>query len=949
MTGRTLQAQGKSMAHDAFISYSRKDRAFAVRLQKALGNYLPPRDLSLPHRRLDVFRDEEDFTGTEYYQSVDRHLNDSGKLIVLCSPAARASEFVNDEIRRFARARGPERIIPLLVAGIANNEAMPEQSAQMAFPDALCEVLKMPLAVDYRGFDPGRSRVDRGVYESSWYTTLANLYDISRSQIEQRERKRRAQRRWIAVSTAAASTVVLAGLSFIAADQWQDARQQENRAAANFLAGRANAVESTGLSQGLRVRAIVATESLRKDWTNDGYRAWRQATLLMPPVLGDIQTDSIFIRMVFTSDSKKLFALCGERHIHVLSVPDLRELHTLQASQTAFELAVDANGERALTYKADDESVELFEIASGSKRTVFLPANFRLASFNPSGEAIVASLTTLWVIDASDKVASRVTFPESTSHVAMSPNGATVLARSDKVVGAYDTTSGMLRWQVHASGDEEWRDVVFSGDGQSLMIKGARSALIVSTASGETIESIPLVPASEGRLVLLNGERYALGNEVYPVGEGQGRILPFREEPSRPSRLPAVSPSGRYVAGALQSHEGEFAIVDASRQIESLQDPEVDFYVTLKEGMIAKAAAFSPDSEVLAVSSNTQGFGAHPGELQLISLKRERWSPIIPGRSRTGDFAVVPPDAHVVVRKEPPSTRIFDSGGAPVEGADTGSFFSASGRFVARLEGGKQWIITDTASKRDIAIAANGSPIEFSPDERKVLVFPNIYTLDNPGAPQALEATQPLYATWSYPGANLVIGLYGDQISQGGKGSSVLFDWATGKVSTGPGSVDSLYAVGPGGRQFASYDYDAISVWTVGNSTPVRSPDRTTANYDTPLYFSPNGALLVVASCTNPPLFNTGTLQLSFRIPMRGCFAGFSPDGKYVVSRWWLAGFPEPTRHPITLEGVLEETCAKVRTNLTALEWERIGATAFAVATCPEAAASTSGSAVPSK
>ena len=82
---------------------------------------------------------------------------------------------------------------------------------------------------------------------------------------------------------------------------------------------------------------------------------------------------------------------------------------------------------------------------------------------------------------------------------------------------------------------------------------------------------------------------------------------------------------------------------------------------------------------------------------------------------------------------------------------------------------------------------------------------------------------------------------------------------------------------------------------------------------------------------------------------MRGCFAGFSADGKYVVSRWWIAGFPEPTRHPITLDGVLEETCAKVRSNLTAREWEEMGATAFAVATCPEAAAGTSGNAAPSK
>ena len=74
---------------------------------------------------------------------------------------------------------------------------------------------------------------------------------------------------------------------------------------------------------------------------------------------------------------------------------------------------------------------------------------FRLASFNPGGEAIVASLTNLWVIDAaSDKVASRATFPEVDFRRRVSPDGATVLARSGKVLGAYDTASGMLRWQV---------------------------------------------------------------------------------------------------------------------------------------------------------------------------------------------------------------------------------------------------------------------------------------------------------------------------------------------------------------------------------------------------------------------------------------------------------------------------------------------------------------------
>lgn len=58
------------MPHDAFISYSRKDREFARQLHKTLTNYSPPKDLPLPQRRLDVFRDEEDFTGAEYFQSL---------------------------------------------------------------------------------------------------------------------------------------------------------------------------------------------------------------------------------------------------------------------------------------------------------------------------------------------------------------------------------------------------------------------------------------------------------------------------------------------------------------------------------------------------------------------------------------------------------------------------------------------------------------------------------------------------------------------------------------------------------------------------------------------------------------------------------------------------------------------------------------------------------------
>src|SRR4030095_2374369 len=107
--------------HDAFISYSRRDRAFAARLEKTLENYKPPKEVRATGRRLSVFRDEADFSGTEYDASIARHLKGSAKLIVVCSPNARSSAYVADEIRRFAAIHGTLNIVPVLIEGLPNN------------------------------------------------------------------------------------------------------------------------------------------------------------------------------------------------------------------------------------------------------------------------------------------------------------------------------------------------------------------------------------------------------------------------------------------------------------------------------------------------------------------------------------------------------------------------------------------------------------------------------------------------------------------------------------------------------------------------------------------------------------------------------------------------------------------------------------------------------------
>lgn len=197
---------------DVFVSYSRKDAQFVQALRTSLERYRAPRALRVPHRRLRVFVDTEDFQTGEYDQRLVEYLRTSSKLIVICSPSARLSSFVSEEIARFAELHGVQNLIPVLIAGLPNNEVTPASESEQAFPDALCKLMEMPVAVDYRAFVLGTDRVDRRHLRAPWFTLLAAVLDRSRAEVELREHNRRKRR--IQLSAAiAALTLASAGFT----------------------------------------------------------------------------------------------------------------------------------------------------------------------------------------------------------------------------------------------------------------------------------------------------------------------------------------------------------------------------------------------------------------------------------------------------------------------------------------------------------------------------------------------------------------------------------------------------------------------------------------------------------------------------------------------------------------------------------------------------------------
>jgi WD40 repeat protein len=271
-------------SYDAFISYSRKDIAFARKLEQALRNYRPPKNLPVPQRNLRVFRDEADFTGAEYHESLDRHLKEAGVLIVICSPNAAASQYVADEIRRFAEHRGKEHIVPILLDGNPNNEVGDGNGGRCAFPQQLVDLLPTPLAADYRGFNPKRDNVRKGMFASAWFKTIADIYSdyaVDRAKVEGRERQREVRRLRNIAAISSSVAVALIGLTAWALVSRNEARRQRDAAEARQNETEARLVFDAS-SEGLVNATLHAIESVRAARTVDGQISIMRFLELLP-------------------------------------------------------------------------------------------------------------------------------------------------------------------------------------------------------------------------------------------------------------------------------------------------------------------------------------------------------------------------------------------------------------------------------------------------------------------------------------------------------------------------------------------------------------------------------------------------------------------------------------------------------------------------------------------
>jgi WD40 repeat protein len=246
--------------YDGFISYSHAaDGLLAPRLQAALQRFAKP---WWKRRAVRIFRDESSLSANPHlWSSITEALDTSGWFVLLLSPDAARSEWVNQEIAYWVDNRDPKKILPVATDGTfgwANGVVTGD-----AVPDALGGVFsEEPRWVDVR-WAKGEEQLD--LQDPRFADAVADIASTIRgipkddlASEEVRQHRRTVRTAWAAGALVTVLAIAAAGFGVSSARNADEAERQAeiaDRNAAAEAAARADADSSAAEARSQRDRA----------------------------------------------------------------------------------------------------------------------------------------------------------------------------------------------------------------------------------------------------------------------------------------------------------------------------------------------------------------------------------------------------------------------------------------------------------------------------------------------------------------------------------------------------------------------------------------------------------------------------------------------------------------------------------------------------------------------
>jgi hypothetical protein len=516
----------------AFISYSHRDRRWAEWLRRSVESYPIPRRLvgtegrfgPVPRQLFPVYRDrDESAASSDLAEHVRHALDQSANLVVVCSPNAVESRWVNEEILTFKRMGREDHIFAFIVAGEpgATGKAAGGggEAAKECFPPALRFALGPDgtlsgQAVEPTAADARRQGDGRG---DALARLVGGLLGVGFDDLRQRARLRQRLRFWRGIFLALAGAVATAlGIWALIAGQIAASHRAAEQAWGAYAGGDYhNALNYVA-------DGLPAGEGLRPDLTSAKALAVANMALYQNRRVYGLQLVSAFA----VSGDRRLAAAAEAREATIWDLKSGVLLHrfTLQDDPTSWGLALAARTQKLATVDGKGV-VHLVDIATANDLRLSYKSRFAAAAnLNRSG------------ID----VPGRPVFSADERRMVFVDNAVLVLvdAASGHVIAVSAGLGEKLLWAGFAADGRSVLAIGESGSWRWAANTGVPQRL--QTFDAKALSSVPSALQPQTAVLLRAGK-------VQVIDIVTGRILRALDV-TKTAKLASLAPDGTVVA-----------------------------------------------------------------------------------------------------------------------------------------------------------------------------------------------------------------------------------------------------------------------------------------------------------------------------------------------------------------------------------------------------------------
>jgi WD40 repeat protein len=425
----------------AFISYNREDEEWAKWLQYKLEHYKLPSNLNgrtdLPKEIRPVFKDTSELNPGNLPQQIQDALEQSKYLIVICSPRAAKSEWVNKEVESFMKMGRTDRVIPFIIDG----KAFAKNPSEECFPKA---IRHLPSEQEILGANIGEMGREAAVVK-----VIAQMFELKFDELWQRhEREHRKRRNWIiAISTF--GFFIMAGIAF-----WMYAQRQQTMKAnwkmmenqARFVSEKACSLMDEGDSytaQRILLEVLPNDlENMDRPYTIEAESALRYA---YNPIASVIKGhESALNSVCYSPDGKNLMTASNDGVISIWDIATTKEIKRLETHNHAVNSANYSPDGKYIVSTSADYIVRVWDIetAQAIKQWDHIGLLYN-ASFSPDGKKIVAATyygTKVWSFETGELIKELEGY---SLFSCFSPNGKHIVsALADSTIRIWDAETG---------------------------------------------------------------------------------------------------------------------------------------------------------------------------------------------------------------------------------------------------------------------------------------------------------------------------------------------------------------------------------------------------------------------------------------------------------------------------------------------------------------------------